>query len=255
MDNLIWEIAGMSACGPVRAQNEDAIDFDQEHGIMVLADGLGGHNAGEVASAMVVRRVGAQLRAAVEEGVFADGRLLCERLKQAGERANAEVHAAGQEDPARAGMGSTMVAAVIRGLTLYLAHVGDSRAYLLRDGALQVVTHDHTMLQEAIELGLVKEPYPGAVKRRSLLTRAIGTAEEVEVDTQTVELRATDVVMIASDGLFEPVPDADMAATLGKPVPLQDIATELIDLAIKLDSDDNLSVILARMNDRARQEQ
>jgi protein phosphatase len=245
----MWEISGRSVCGPVRDHNEDTIDFDEQLGMLVLADGLGGHNAGEVASAIAVTQVMQHLREHPGHGTRREHSLLCRLLEQAVSRANAEVYAAGQEDEACAGMGSTVVAAVLTAHGGCVAHVGDSRCYLVRDGHLCLLTRDHTLLQQWIDLDLLNEAYPGASKRRSALTRAVGTTNQVQVDTTCFDSRAGDILMVASDGLFEPVPDQDLLAVLCQPGPLAAIASELVQLALQLGSDDNVSVILARERD------
>ncbi len=175
--------------GRVRDHNEDAYLVDDDMGLVAVADGMGGHQAGEVASATALEA----LRSAVRSG---------QGIREAVEAANDAVYEKSTSDERLQGMGTTLTAATLAaGGTLLLGHVGDSRAYLRRDGELRRVTSDHSVIEELVQSGELTEAQAETDPRRSMITRALGLEPGVEVDLYPIELRAGDRLMLCSDGL------------------------------------------------------
>ncbi len=234
--------AAVSDPGPSRPHNEDRWRIDDTNGVFALADGMGGYNAGEVASEIAVQTVAEGVGALRAAGLSAADALV---------RAVATAHA-GIVDFARArpeclGMGTTLVAAVIAQGRLTVAHVGDSRAYLLRAGTLRRLTADHSIGQQMLDGGRLTEAQVHRLPARGILTRALG----VETDPPVAELMSTDwhagdLLLLCSDGLTDTVDDRQLAAMLTRgPRGLAECARDLIAAALGAGCTDNLSVLLA----------
>ena len=193
--------------GLVRPQNEDS--HHCVHPLYVVADGLGGHAAGEVASRMVVERL---QEISLAEGV--DPEAAGAQLAEAVRDANRRIHTSATEVPEHSGMGTTVTAAVAVGETLCFAHVGDSRGYLYRGGELQHVTDDHTPVQRAVRAGVISAEEALRHPSRHVLAQAVGLDVDVEVDTPTVDLQSGDRILLCTDGLTDPVPDQEIARLL-----------------------------------------
>lgn len=236
MSLRIAEHAERSDTGRVRSSNEDA--FLVRAPLFVVADGMGGANAGEIAS-----------RTAVE--VFAGGLARGEdpesRLAETLATANAQIHAASQSDSARRGMGTTATAALIGDGTVAIAHVGDSRAYLLRGGGLVQLTRDHTLVDELLREGRLTPEQAAGHPQRSIITRALGPEPHVQVDTFTEELEEGDVLLLCSDGLTGMVSDDLIRSTVGEARSLSAAAKSLIRKANEAGGRDNITVVLIRI--------
>ncbi len=231
-----------SHVGLVRTGNEDSVHCGEA--VFAVADGLGGHAAGEVASGLALESLGD-----VDPAACADVEALQERLAEAIREANRTVHAAAQEDPARAGMGTTMTAAAVYGKQLVLAHVGDSRAYLLRDGVLWQLTKDHTAAQEAVDAGYLTAEQAAERPERHMLARAVGLEPEVTVDTPPAEvLRPGDQVLLCSDGLNDPVHDRAVATILEEHKAPRQACDALVQAALDGGGPDNVTVIVVRVD-------
>jgi protein phosphatase len=191
--------------GKVRDTNEDS--FVCRPPLFVVADGMGGHVAGEVASRMAVETVGNCFDAPRDLGPQA-------LLSQAITQANRMIFRMSQEDDGCAGMGTTVTAAFVEGAKLYWGHVGDSRLYLLRAGVLKQVTEDHSLVSELVKKGNITAAEALQHPQRNILTRAVGTGEQVLVDTGSFALLPGDRVLLCTDGLTNMVADEDIAATL-----------------------------------------
>ena len=234
--------AAATHVGRVRDQNEDRYFCGDT--VYVVADGLGGHAAGEVASALAVEPFasldGRQFRSAEEAAAT-----LAEHVR-AGNRSILE---AAREDSAKSGMGTTLTAATVVDAALVLAHVGDSRAYLLRPGQpLARLTTDHTAAQQALDAGLISEAEAARIPERHMLARAVGLDADVEVDTlEGVRLQPGDVVLLCSDGLTEAVAERDIAATLSEVEDPADVAGRLVDAALAGGGPDNVTVVVVRV--------
>jgi protein phosphatase len=229
--------------GRVRAGNEDSLFNGRT--VFAVADGLGGHAGGEVASAAAVAPL-----AALDGRGFADPAEAAEALAGAVRQANAAILDQAAGDPGLWGMGTTLTAAAVAGdHHLQLAHVGDSRAYLLRDGSLEQLTTDHTVVGELVRRGRLSPEQAAVHPERSILTRAVGLDPRVPVDTpDPLELAAGDQVLLCSDGLTETVPDAAIAELLSAPGDGDAACRSLIDAANAAGGPDNTTVVLVRVH-------
>jgi PPM family protein phosphatase len=237
---LICAFAG-SDPGRVRERNEDS--YHSGRTLFAVADGLGGHSAGDVASATAVRvlaRLDGRRPASVEEAR--------EQLVAAFQEANQAVRDEAARDPARAGMGTTLTAALLAGEQLIIAHVGDSRAYLLRPGEqLRQLTSDQTVVAEMVRQGRLTRDQAAAHPYRSVLTTAIGLESELEVQLPApLPLRPGDQVLLCSDGLTEPVGEDAIAELLMSSPDGEATCQALIDAANAAGGPDNVTVVLVR---------
>ncbi len=199
---------GRTDVGRQRERNEDALLVRTR--IFAVADGMGGHRAGEVASATALGPL-----EALETADLADEDAAREALVAAVLAANAAVARRAQDEPALEGMGTTLTAVLVQDGLAHVAHVGDSRAYLLRDGRLSQLTDDHTLVQALVDQGRITSDQARVHHSRSVITRAIGVGDEVEVDVLAVPLRSGDRLLLCSDGLSGVVADAEIAGILG----------------------------------------
>ena len=240
-------ITGHTDTGIRREYNQDYIDFDQDLAIAVLADGMGGHNAGEVAAQMAVNFVLKKLQknASQETSVSITSSQLLEYLSTTISESNAEIFKASEKEEDYKGMGTTLVAAMIVETQLYVGHVGDSRLYLYRDRTLRKVTKDHSLVQDLIDRGFYTEREARNASVGNVVTRALGTRPEVEVDTIGVKLEQYDLLMLCSDGLTDMVSDWEIAETIDEHSTDLDAACQrLVALANRYGGKDNISVIL-----------
>jgi len=221
-----------SDVGRGRPDNEDSVLVDRDHHLYAVADGMGGHRAGEVASATAIEAL---------KNSYAGGR----PLDQAVEAANAAVFAKAAADDALRGMGTTLTAlAVEDGHTALLGHVGDSRAYLMRDGAVTQVTDDHSLVEQLVREGRLSPEEAQHHPQRAIITRALGVDAQVEVDVYRVELEPGDRLLICSDGLTNMLSDDTIALTLRRHVDPQQAADTLVDMANQAGGDDNITVVV-----------
>jgi serine/threonine protein phosphatase PrpC len=231
--------------GRLRSGNEDS--HLRGRTVFAVADGLGGHQGGEVASAMAVEPL-----AALDGHAFADAREAAEALAEAIREANLAILRRARSDPELWGMGTTVTAAAVAGdRVLQLAHVGDSRAYLLRAGApLRQLTTDHTVVQEAVARGLLTRQQAAVHPQRGVVTRAVGLDPQVPVDLpEPLELEPGDQVLLCSDGLTEVVDDEPIAAVLASQADGDDACSALIAAANQGGGPDNVTVVLLRVAD------
>jgi len=231
--------------GLARSGNEDS--HLRGRTVFAVADGLGGHQGGEVASAMAVEPL-----AALDGRAFADADEAAEALTAAIRAANQAILQRGRSDPELWGMGTTVTAAAVaHDRVLQLAHVGDSRAYLLRKGApLRQLTTDHTVVAEAVERGLLTRQQAASHPQRGVVTRAVGLDPDVLVDLpEPLELEPGDQVLLCSDGLTEVVDDEQIAGVLAEQVDGGDACGTLIAAANRAGGPDNVTVVLLRVAD------
>ena len=218
--------------GRVREGNEDDRLIDKAMGVYAVADGMGGHQAGEVASQTAIEAV----RAAVGNGT---------PIRDAITQANAAVLERSAGNERLRGMGTTMTAATLAaGGTLLIGHVGDSRAYLVRDGELSQITEDHSLVEEMVRGGQLTPEQAEVHPQRSTITRALGIEPAVEVDLYPVELQESDRVLLCSDGLTGMVRTEEIAAILEREPDPQKAANELVDAANKAGGEDNITVVI-----------
>ena len=231
--------------GRARSGNEDS--HLRGRTVFAVADGLGGHRGGEVASAMAVEPL-----AALDGHAFADAQRAAEALAEAIREANLAILRRARSDPELWGMGTTVSAAAVAGdRVLQLAHVGDSRAYLLRAGApLRQLTTDHTVVQEAVARGMLTRQQAAVHPQRGVVTRAVGLDPQVPVDLpEPLELEAGDQVLLCTDGLTEVVGDERIAAVLVSQADGDDACRALIAAANQGGGPDNVTVVLLRVAD------
>ena len=248
------EVVGHSDPGMVRSHNEDSIANDVKHGLVILADGMGGYNAGEVASGMATTVLMTELQNAI--GLHAPfdidpdtGLTFAQRmLKDQIEKANTSIYQASQSQPQYAGMGTTLVASMFYDNRMTVAHIGDSRLYLLRGAEFSQVTRDHSLLQEQIDSGMITVEEAKHSQNKNLVTRALGIDPVVEPEVHDYDTKVGDIYLLCSDGLSDMVPDDEIGLTLetlGGNLTLA--AQQLVQMANDNGGRDNVSVLLIKI--------
>ncbi|MES9945582.1 MAG: PP2C family serine/threonine-protein phosphatase [Candidatus Thiodiazotropha sp.] len=237
------DVAMRTDKGVVREQNEDAVGGDPDAGLLILADGMGGANAGEVASSLTVEMLTSQLTS------VGDGVSWREHLLNGIQDVNQAILELSQQVAEYQGMGTTLVVGLFTGHSLLYAHVGDSRLYRLRAGVFEQLTTDHTMIQEMVNLGdfaSIEQALMAGVPT-NVLSRAIGSEEIVDIDLSETELDIDDLYLFCSDGLTGMVTDDEIQSILeNRNLDLMQQADELVDFACRMGGVDNITVILAR---------
>ena len=250
------EIASGTDAGVVRAFNEDSIAADRDFGLLVLADGMGGYKAGDVASAMATDMITELLKQRLEGDKAQSVRKFSQLadsshvVKSAIEKVNRVIYQSAQANDKYHGMGTTVVLMLFNDGWATIAHVGDSRLYRLRNGVFELLTHDHSLLQEQVEMGMISTDEAKFSHNRNLVTRALGIENEVKVDVIETDVVAGDIYLLCSDGLNDMVDDADIelaVSELQTNLPLA--VTQLIQMANDNGGHDNVSVILAKVRD------
>lgn len=244
------EVATATHPGMVRSHNEDSIAADAEIGLAVLADGMGGYNAGEVASGIAVELIRTEMRKALvgKKPEDLNGQSAESLITEHSTRANAAIYHASQSQPQYSGMGTTLVAALWHDNQVSVGHIGDSRLYRLREGVLEQVTRDHSLLQEQIDSGMITKEQARHSQNKNLVTRAVGIDPEVETEVHTYPVQTGDIYLMCSDGLNDMVTDEDIQLTLfslAANLPLA--AQQLVQQACDNGGRDNVSVILVRV--------
>ncbi len=241
-----------SDIGRKRAHNEDCFVADGALGLYVVCDGMGGGNAGEVASRMAIETIVAHVRSSGRKRSTAptappdDPNLTpaTNQLMQAIHAANTEVFRASWEQPKYAGMGTTVAAARLSGHSLSVAHVGDSRVYLIREGVMQPLTADHSWVAEQVAQGYMTEEEAERSPRRNIVTRAVGVESTIDIDVIEMPVFNGDLLLLCSDGLTRGVTSRDILRTLEQDADLREKADHLISLANEAGGDDNVTVML-----------
>src|SRR5512134_603406 len=252
MTNLssVLEIVTATHPGMVRSHNEDSIAADAEIGLAVLADGMGGYNAGEVASGIAVELIRTEMKKSLagRKPEEFDGNDAERLIETHATNANNAIYQASQSQPQYSGMGTTLVVALWHDNQMSVGHIGDSRLYRLRGGALEQVTRDHSLLQEQIDSGMITKEQARHSQHKNLVTRAVGIDPEVEAEVHTYPVQPGDIFLLCSDGLNDMVTDEDIQTTLSSlaaNLPLA--AQQLVQLANDNGGRDNVSVILVRV--------
>ena len=256
MSRLFIEAAGLTDVGSVRQYNEDSIAFDAQSGVMTLADGMGGHRAGEVASRMATDLLlGALRERSAEFNSEGDHDPPPLTVEQSIIRANSEIFAAARANPTYHGMGTTLAVAAFYGRRVTLAHVGDSRIYRARQDRLQLLTRDDSLLREQVELGLIDSRDAGTSHNRNLVTRALGIDERVVPHVREEEVPPGDIYLLCSDGLNDLVEEGDIELIINSLKANLPLAVHhLIQAAKDCGGYDNVSAILVRVHDAAPDE-
>jgi len=247
------ELAGLSDVGLHRSHNEDTIGSDPQLGLAVLADGMGGYKAGEVASAIAVNLIMEEIRqgaAQIGRSEIDDATGFCKEtllLKDAIEQANTTIHQTAKSQPQCKGMGTTVVSVLFYDDRMTVGHVGDSRLYRLRGDVFEQITVDHSLLQELVDKGFYTPEQARDSLNKNLVTRAVGVDADVKPDLQEEPVEPGDTFVLCSDGLSDLVADDDIHSTLKEyGNNLEEAASVLVNMANENGGKDNISVILAR---------
>jgi len=237
---LQYFAAAVTDRGRKRANNEDAFGYSTEHGVYVVCDGMGGAAGGEVASSLAVdevlrvlseRDAGAALSRVAEEAICA---------------ANAAIYSRAQRNPRLAGMGTTLVALVVERNRVWVLNVGDSRCYRVRDGRLEQLTLDHSLVEEQIRVGRLSRREALRSPLRNVITRAVGTQDSVTPDSFQFEAQSGDVFLLCSDGLTRELPDKAIEELLREGGALEERAKRLVDAANKAGGGDNITCVVVQ---------
>lgn len=256
MHNLtdVLDMTGLSDPGLVRTHNEDAIMADPALGLVILADGMGGYKAGEVASGMAVSMIATGLREQL--ALHESHRFDFTRSQSMGQsliedevlKANRAILERANSDSECSGMGTTLVVGLFYDNRLAVAHIGDSRVYRSRAGVMEQLTRDHSLLQEQIDSGLISQEEARYAQNKNLVTRALGIDEVVDVELHDHQVLPGDVYLLCSDGLNDMLEDADIAGVLHQPAAsLSVMASQLVHMANEQGGRDNVSVLLVRV--------
>lgn len=241
-----FEYFCLTDTGMLRENNEDSVALDAETQIAILADGMGGYNAGEVASAMATTFVRSELgRWMSEGGAQASSREIKRAMEICIDNANRSIFNAANSQPQYAGMGTTLVMGVFQDNRTLIGHVGDSRCYRLRTGTFAQLTRDHSLLQEQLDAGLITPEQAQFATHKNLVTRALGVEDTVLLEVNEFRVEEGDLFLLCSDGLSDMLSDERIAAVLVTAGTLEEKARALIDAANDSGGRDNISVILA----------
>ena len=244
---MTFEFASALDTGRARKNNEDSVALNTEAGVAVLADGMGGYNAGEVAAGMATSMICSGLSLWLGKHPSPTPDELSQAMTQAVDQANRAIFDAANGNPQFSGMGTTLVMAVLASDRLVVGHVGDSRAYRLRGGELQRLTRDHSLLQEQLDAGLITPAQAARSVNRNLVTRAVGVDAEVLLEVHDHDLVPQDVLLLCSDGVTDMVDDEDICEVLCQDhSTLQAACQSLVDAANSAGGRDNISVVLVR---------
>lgn len=244
---------GLSDVGMIRSHNEDCFEIDPEHRLYVVADGMGGHNHGEIASRIAVKTIQEFVRKSLDNDAtwpFSyDSNLKrhSNALKSAIRLAHDNVLVAIRKDTALSGMGTTVVGFLLDGRTAAVAHVGDSRVYRLRGEELDLLTEDHTWVNEQVVAGFLSEEQARAHPLKNVVTRALGGESEVEVDVREVDVAAGDLYLLCSDGLTTMLGNAEIRERLTSERPLDEVCKQLVTEANSRGGLDNVTVVLLQV--------
>ncbi|RJO63222.1 MAG: Stp1/IreP family PP2C-type Ser/Thr phosphatase [Myxococcales bacterium] len=247
--------AATSDVGRVRAHNEDSFLENASLGLYAVADGMGGHKAGEVASRMALDVFSSELahfRMLIETCAHGPTpslrRQIMERMDQAMQKASAAVFSVGQSDPERKGMGTTLSALLLVGRSAFIAHVGDTRVYLLRDNQVHKLTEDHTLVAEQRKKGLLTAEEAARFPYKNVVTRGVGLFESVPVDTLHLEIAPADKFLLCSDGLHECLSEEEIPAMFDA-ASLEDVTRRLVELANLHGGRDNITALAVEVPD------
>ena len=238
---MILTAAARTDVGRRRSVNEDCFALAPRLGLYLVADGMGGHTEGQLASRLATRGCVSALR-----GLAGSRATLTDKLRACVQHANREVYETAQAKPELTGMGTTLVALLAGGGRIALAHVGDSRAYLIRSGTIRRLTDDHSLVAELVRRQEISEDAARGHPHRHVLTRALGVRRQVEPDLAEMTPAPGDAVVLCSDGLTTHLEDAEIAAVAAKEQDVEAICTRLVDLANARGGEDNITVALVR---------
>lgn len=253
------EIAYLSDTGKMRNNNEDSALADRALGLAIVADGMGGHSSGEVASSMAVKVTSEKFKSMrdtrLKPGAYdAKYALETNQLGFAVQLANSVIYEAGNSAPETKGMGTTLSAILLNGDKISIAHIGDSRIYLFRDGVLQQVTEDHSMVMEHVRKGLMTLEQAEKSPLQNILTRALGVQKTPAVDLAEIPLMESDRFLLCTDGLFKAVPVDKIIAIVKANPDGQKTCELLVRTANKNGGPDNITVAIATLSKKTIKE-
>jgi len=247
MGRFRWKCAALSDVGRVRRSNEDSVYCSEETGVFVVADGMGGHAAGEVASAIASEWIAERLCAVCAVMTLEEAE---DRFRTAFVEAGREILRQAASNTAQLGMGTTATVLLLREDGRYIiGHIGDSRAYLVRDGAIRQVTRDHSWVQEQVDRGMITPEQARNHPQSNIITRALGTEPYPTPDLYNGEMRFGDAFLLASDGLTDMVDEDLMLEVIEQEEDLERCASRLVREANLAGGIDNISVLLARIGE------
>ena len=245
--------AGVTDVGRKRDHNEDSFLIDEDLKLFVVADGMGGHAGGGTASRIAVETIDRELRQARStQGSALDARTALqdspvpEAIRAAVERACIAIYSKAQEDPRLAGMGTTVISLLMKEDQAFFAHVGDSRAYLIRGDLIQQISEDHSLVNEQIKAGMITPEEAKHSRYKNIITRSVGFEEEVQVDVMGLLSEPGDVFVLCSDGMANMMEDAEILHIV-RHHPLTEVPRTLVDLANERGGDDNITVIAVQI--------
>jgi len=254
---LAVEVAAKTDVGCVRANNEDNFGYDLRYGIFVVCDGMGGQAAGEVASKLGVDTLLSYFRRAAQTGEYQQAGAPMDGLSKEGTAlasairlANHTIFETGRQQTASAGMGSTLVAALIKGNALSIANVGDSRIYLIRQGVIQQLTQDHSLVMEQVRRGYLTREQAEHSEMQNIILKALGSEESVDPDVEDLVVLAGDTLLMCSDGLTKYIHDNEILQMVSAGETLSQRCSALIQTAKHRGGDDNITCLLLRMVER-----
>jgi protein phosphatase len=242
--------------GPVREHNEDSFTVDLETGLFLVADGMGGHASGEVASAIAVDTVQEVMLGGINPDEtrldrnmgMDDEEEIRERLRYSMNQASVRIRQAAIANPVHTGMGTTLVVLLIEDDEAHIGHVGDSRIYLFRDDRLLRLTRDHTVVQQEIDAGRLTPELARIVPHKNILTQSVGYHGPVEPDTSTRPVEPGDVFILCTDGLTDPLSDEQLTDLCRDNAP-EDLAEVLVQAALQAGTEDNVTVVVVSAGD------
>lgn len=239
--------------GLARENNEDSVTFDEPTRLGILADGMGGYNAGEIASGMATTFIKSELgRWLAQAGRYANVRELRRAMEICVDNANRSIFNAANSNPQYSGMGTTLVLGVFQEGRLMLGHIGDSRCYRLRGAELAQITRDHSLLQEQMDAGLITPEQAATSTNKNLVTRALGVEDAVLLDVNEYKVEPGDIYLMCSDGLSDMVDDPGLARILQTEASLEEKAIQLINEANANGGRDNISVVLVQASSESK---
>ena len=252
---MILEAFARTDPGPVRENNEDNLLVDVDNGLFVVADGMGGHASGEVASSIAVETVQDVLLNAhdpdetrLDRQALDEDDAIRERLRYAMNQASVRIRRVALDNPVHSGMGTTLTVLLLEEETAHFGHVGDSRLYLYRGDRIKRLTRDHTVVQQEIDAGRLTPELARIVPHKNILTQSVGYHGPVEPDTSTRPVMPGDVFVLCSDGLTDPLDD-EALASICRDTPFEDLAEELVQQALQNGTEDNVTVVVVRVEE------
>ncbi len=244
---LSYHFASLTHPGMARENNEDSMAIDEGTQLAVLADGMGGYNAGEVASGMATTFIKSEMsRWLSQAGVNASAKDVRRALEICVENANRSIFNAANSNPHYVGMGTTLVVGVFQDTRLMVGHIGDSRCYRLRGQEFSQITKDHSLLQEQLDAGLITPEQAAMSNNKNLVTRALGVEDSVQTEVNEFRVEKGDVYLMCSDGLSDMITDEQISAILATAPSWEQAAPQLVDAANAAGGRDNISVLLVK---------